>query len=153
MDEDNTPSFMNNQALEMDQQALGSCLCGQVEFLVKGPFTGFHYCHCSRCRKSSGAAYAANIFAKPENLQWLSGENNIKRFDLPGSHGYARSFCNNCGCALPYDFGNKGKLLLIPAGLLSNDPEIRPADNIYWKDKADWYTDAASLPCFDGYCE
>ena len=38
----------------------GTCLCGQIKFEVTPPFAGFRYCHCSRCRKASGSAHAAN---------------------------------------------------------------------------------------------
>ena len=33
----------------------GSCLCGGVRFEVDLPFTRAIHCHCSRCRKHSGA--------------------------------------------------------------------------------------------------
>ena len=33
----------------------GSCLCGGVRFEVTLPFTRAIHCHCSRCRKHSGA--------------------------------------------------------------------------------------------------
>lgn len=41
----------------------GSCLCGAVAFKVRLPFHEFVNCHCSRCRKASGSAYAANALA------------------------------------------------------------------------------------------
>ena len=40
----------------------GTCLCGAVRFEISGSFERFYLCHCSRCRKGSGSAHAANLF-------------------------------------------------------------------------------------------
>ncbi len=58
----------------------GACLCGQVQYQVSGPFDAFHLCHCSQCRRSTGTAHAANIFTSADRLQWLAGEELIKRY-------------------------------------------------------------------------
>jgi hypothetical protein len=46
----------------MTQTVTGSCLCGAVSFEVSGAFDSFFLCHCSRCRKDTGSAHAANLF-------------------------------------------------------------------------------------------
>lgn len=78
----------------MPQEVLkASCLCGAVRFEIAPPFSGFRYCHCSRCRKATGSAHAANIFLPQTQLTWLAGESLIKRFDLPGAKRFAVCFC------------------------------------------------------------
>ena len=77
----------------MNIKVNGSCLCGKIKFVLLGPFDQFHLCHCSRCRKSTGSAHASIIFAKPENIQWDSGSEFIKRFDLPEAKRFAKCFC------------------------------------------------------------
>jgi hypothetical protein len=39
---------------------------------------------------------------------------------------------------VPYTSLKSGKLV-IPAGSLSEAPGIEPEDNIFWRDRADWY--------------
>jgi hypothetical protein len=56
----------------MENQYLGSCLCGAVTFKVQGSFERFFLCHCSRCRKDTGSAHAANLFSTTARLEWLS---------------------------------------------------------------------------------
>jgi len=129
----------------------GSCLCEKIKFVLSGPLDQFHLCHCSRCRKSTGSAHASIIFAKPESIEWVSGTEFIKRFDLPEAKRFAKCFCTECGSAVPHTTGD-GQLLLIPAGLLEDDPVIRPQDKIFWKDRAEWHDDnAMTAPCFDSY--
>ena len=50
-----------------DEVLTGSCLCGAVSYEVRGPFTRFGHCHCSRCRKASGSAHSTALYAIPAN--------------------------------------------------------------------------------------
>jgi hypothetical protein len=130
----------------------GSCLCGAVRYEVTGPFEVFHLCHCSRCRKATGAAHACNLFTAPENIRWISGQDQAKRFDLPTAKRFSRAFCTECGSGLPY-VNRTGTALVVPAGTLDRDPDIAPRDRIFWKYRAAWFDAAASAPAFDEYPE
>ena len=126
----------------------GSCLCGSVKFEVAPPFAAFRYCHCSRCQKATGSAHAANAFIPAAQFKWLAGESLVKRFDLPGAKRFAVAFCTQCGTRVPHKI-NTTENMLIPAGLLDADPGARPANSIFWKSKAAWYTSPHELPKFD----
>ena len=134
----------------MDKTLKGSCLCGQVSWTVKGPYSSFHLCHCSRCRKKTGSAHASNIFTAPENIHWASGEEQIKRFDLPSAKRFSTCFCTQCGSPVPYVSRN-GLALIIPAGGMDDEPGIEPQDNIFWEDRAAWYEQGLTSEKFDTY--
>ena len=51
----------------------GSCLCGGVAFEA-GDSIELRNCHCSRCRKVRGAAFATNLFVPAAAFHWLRGE-------------------------------------------------------------------------------
>ena len=74
----------------------GSCLCGEVNYEITGTLGIFQYCHCSRCRKFTGSAYAANIIVAPNQFNWLSGEEMLGRFEVAKARHFATSFCKNC---------------------------------------------------------
>lgn len=42
----------------MDAFTQGSCLCGAVTYLVSTPLKAITHCHCKKCQKSHGAAFA-----------------------------------------------------------------------------------------------
>ena len=132
----------------MSKTTRGSCLCGSVTYQFQGPEYVFQYCHCSRCRKFTGSAYAANIIVDPNQFEWLSGEQMIGRFEHPEAKHFATCFCNNCGSSLPW-IAQSGGAVIIPAGTLDEDPEIKPAQNIFWKDRAPWRVEVGSLPQHD----
>tara|TARA_A100001391_G_scaffold69_6_gene181 strand:- start:13660 stop:14070 length:411 start_codon:yes stop_codon:yes gene_type:complete len=116
----------------------GGCLCGKVRYQIRGPFHQFHLCHCSRCRRFSGTAHAANLLVPPDYLEWLEGESLVRRFDLPGAKFFARAFCTECGSMVPHA-RQDGSLAVVPAGGLDQSPEMDPNDHIFWDDRADWY--------------
>lgn len=125
----------------------GSCLCGAVTFEIEGDFDRFFLCHCSRCRKDTGSAHAANLFSSTANLQWLSGEEKVKTFQLPGSR-HSKSFCMECGSALPKSLMG-GKLLVVPAGCLNTDVDMNPVAHIFMDSKANWDDHLEEVPQFD----
>jgi len=128
----------------------GKCLCGQAQYEVHGPFLAFHICHCSQCRRSTGSAHASNIFTEKENIKWLAGEDLVKRYDPEEPGVISKAFCTNCGSLMPYISSKNGKLI-IPAGSLSEDPGVRPDDNIFWENRAEWYDSVPEAPRFDGF--
>lgn len=79
----------------------GACLCGAVRFALQPPVRLMVHCHCSRCRKSTGTGHATNFNVDPGQFQWLSGEDSISRFDLPGARSSGKWFCRHCGSPLP----------------------------------------------------
>jgi hypothetical protein len=126
----------------------GSCLCARVAFEITGPIEAFHWCHCSRCRKDTGSAHASNLFIRPESLGWLRGESLVKRFDLPEAERFATAFCTQCGSPAPY-LNRTGTYVIVPAGILDDEPRFDPQDNIYWKSRASWYDAGLTAPKFD----
>ncbi len=57
----------------------GTCLCSGIAWEVSGDFTRMSHCHCSRCRKAHGAAFATFIAASADGFRWLRGRELIQR--------------------------------------------------------------------------
>jgi hypothetical protein len=126
----------------------GTCVCRGVKYSVRGPFVAFQYCHCSRCRKASGSAHAANLFVPVDQLVWLAGEELVRRYDLPEAKYWSHCFCNTCGSAVPWK-SRTGKAYIVPAGTLDDDPGMRPTRNIHFASRAAWYLHPSELEIFD----
>jgi hypothetical protein len=124
---------------------VGSCLCGAVKFQISPPFAKFVHCHCSRCRKATGAAHASNIYLAPEQLTWLSGEDAVKRFNLPSALSFARWFCSHCGGPVPR-LSRSSRTVVVPAGSLDGHPMEKPRARIFCNSQAPWACDEDDLP-------
>ncbi|MBV9914005.1 MAG: GFA family protein [Sinobacteraceae bacterium] len=107
----------------------------------------FFFCHCSRCRKASGSAHAANIFLQPGTLRFLSGEEQVRKFRLPQAERFANHFCGTCGARLPRQGG--ADTVVIPAGSLNTDVPLAPQARIFMASGTTWSCHGDHLACFD----
>jgi hypothetical protein len=103
-------------------------------------------CHCSLCRKVSGAASNATILAPETDFKWISGEQLRRVFAKPS--GWQTTFCGNCGSPLPQKLRGAAAYW-IPAGLLDDDPGVRIAGHIWVGSKASWDEIAGDAPRFE----
>lgn len=132
------------------ERVTGACLCGAVAYQADGPFPIFQYCHCSRCRRFTGSAHAANLFCPPAQFAWTRGADNVQTFALPDTRFFATAFCKTCGSSLPWT-NQAGSMTVIPAGTLDNAPTIQPRANIMWGSRAPWFISTTDLEHHDAY--
>jgi hypothetical protein len=131
-----------------EYRVTGSCLCQAVSYEITAHLSIFQYCNCSRCRKFTGSAFAANLLVSAENFRWLQGEALVTRFVFPQAKYFATSFCKVCGSSLPWQ-AQTGNGVVVPAGTLDQDPQIKPSQNIFCASRASWYTSPESLPEYE----
>lgn len=123
----------------------GSCLCGKVTFKAGGEFSDMMHCHCSMCRKIHGSQFATYLTAT--ECEYASGEEYVQPYE--SSDGFVRVFCKVCGSVLPES--NEDGKYAIPAGLLDEDPGIRPEAHIFTESKATGYAIHDELPQMTHY--
>jgi hypothetical protein len=123
----------------------GSCLCGAVAFELTGKPVWAHNCHCSRCRKIHGAAFASNLFAPLDALRYTQGEDLLGSYKMPAAERFTHVFCKVCGSSLPFQNVDRG-VVVVPMGSLDDDPKHPPDAHIFTDSKAPWFTITDSLP-------
>jgi hypothetical protein len=123
-----------------------SCLCGDVSWDVEAPLRSLSHCHCSRCRKQHGVAFASYVMA-PASGYRMQGEERVSAWE--SSPGFFRRFCRRCGSPVPG--APQGGFAVVPAGNFDGDPGIRPMLHIFVASKAPWYEIPDALPRFDAY--
>jgi hypothetical protein len=129
----------------------GGCLCGGVRFELTCAVGPFELCHCSRCRKVSGSAFAAALGVRTREFRLLEGAELIGRYEAPiveSPPAYRTSFCRRCGSPVPDPIAG-AEWFEIPAGLLDDDPQLRPERHILVERKAPWHEITDALPRFD----
>ncbi len=126
----------------------GGCLCGGVKYEITGPVGGVMNCHCSMCRKSSGAAFLSGGPVAAKDFRWVKGEEMLARYE--SSPGGYRVFCRKCGSSLA-GMGTGDGPVWIALGSLDDDPGVRPWSHIYVGSKAQWYEISDDLPRFDEF--
>ncbi len=123
-----------------------SCLCGGVEWSVDEPLGTMSHCHCARCRKAHGSAFATYVGARTSGFA-LHADVAIGRY--ASSPAGARCFCTRCASVVPGD--PVDEWIFVPAGNFHSDPGVRPRSHLFAASKAPWYTIDDGLPCFDAW--
>ena len=113
----------------------GHCLCGSVQFTVNGKLPNLYQCHCSLCRRQSGAASNAATIVPMEQFAWTAGENLIKTWQKPS--GMSSHFCGECGSPVPNALSGNSALVWIPVGLL-DEVESKVVAHLCCDSRAAW---------------
>ncbi len=120
---------------------LGGCLCGAIRYEASGEPYNITHCHCSDCRKGSGAAF----------VTWASFRRHNFRFTHGAPHeitwaGRVRSFCANCGTALT--FLSQPDTDEVDVAVCSFDyvDAVLPQDHTWTEDQLPWIKLADDLP-------
>jgi hypothetical protein len=123
----------------------GRCLCGEVRYELTQAPVWAHSCHCSRCRKSTGSAFASNLFFPLGALRYLQGEQHLRSFKPPDAERFTHVFCSLCGSTMPFTNPQRG-LAGVPMGSLDGDPGFGLRAHIFVGSKAPWFTITDGLP-------
>jgi hypothetical protein len=120
----------------------GSCTCGAVRYTVADAFAYAANCHCSNCRRTTGAAFKPFAGIAREQLRVTAGADKLMIVGEDNGHD-AR--CQRCGSLL-YSVVRDGAFVHVAMGTLVDDPAIRPSRHIFVGSKAPWFTITDDLP-------
>ena len=124
----------------------GGCLCGRVRYEIEGRISPIWLCHCSKCRRSSGSAFQAGAVCRPQDFNWLSGEEELREYEE--SPGFKVRFCGRCGSPAPALLEGRQAVYLHVGGL-DGDPGLSISHHIFVGSKAPWYEIDDELPQFE----
>jgi hypothetical protein len=112
----------------------GGCLCGQVRYEVtSSPFNATN-CHCSMCRRASGAASVAWFSTKRADFRFTAGEPARYRSSVKG----VRSFCPRCGTPLTFEDDGLPDELDVTTCTLDDPNGVPPKDHTHTGSKLEW---------------
>jgi hypothetical protein len=127
----------------------GGCLCGSVRFTIHGPIRNIVYCHCSRCRKAQGSAFATNGIVRADAFTLLSGAELLTGYE--SSPGQTKYFCKTCGSPLLSRTESPPEQARVRLGTIDSDIVERPTAHIFASSKANWEEISDDLPQYEGY--
>ena len=125
----------------MSQQFEASCLCGGIRLTYEGEIGPANYCHCEDCRRANGSAFNIGVRVERRNLQ-VKADSELRTYEYVSDSGreIERCFCARCGSPIFTLHPAKPEYAWVKAGII-NDPEIvKPAFEIWAKDKVEWAT-------------
>ncbi|VAW63896.1 Gfa-like protein [hydrothermal vent metagenome] len=127
----------------------GSCLCGEVRFQITGEIKNIIYCHCSKCRKAQGSAFATNGNLEKKYFNIISGENNLTKYEA--SKGHYKYFCKTCGSPIISISDASPDNVRVRLGTIETDINERPEAHVFFSSRANWENICSDLPEHDDY--
>ncbi|QDM40679.1 GFA family protein [Altererythrobacter sp. TH136] len=128
--------------------ASGGCHCGAVRYTVDGEMHHNAVCHCSDCRRSSGAIMVPWAAFAKDALTVESGTPSVYRSSEYGE----RHFCGRCGTGLfYYNEQMLPGIVDIQAVSFDDAAERAPQAHIQVADSLPWEESLGTLPRFDRY--
>ncbi len=123
----------------------GGCLCGAVRFEIDGAIGPITCCHCSRCRRASGSAFAAAASVDADCFHVVAGTDLLCEYESsPQNH---RVSCARCGSQL-YSQDEHFPIVRVRVGALDDDPGSGVAAHFMMSSKAPWFDVADGVEQF-----
>lgn len=125
----------------------GSCLCNAIQYEIEGELGPTMMCHCSKCRKANGSAYAINAAVKTDQFHFIKGQELVSEFE--SSPGVFRSFCKQCGSPLLSRRPSQPDIVRLRIGTLDTPVDVKPLAHIFVGSKASWDEIHDNIPQYD----
>lgn len=124
----------------------GGCFCGFVRYRADGTPSHETNCHCSICRRTSGAPFVAWLTVPAGQLTFTAGA--PARFQS-SEHG-TRTFCPRCGTPLTFQSSRFADEIDVTICSLDDPEAVRPKDHTHIRSALSWVVLADDLPAFQG---
>lgn len=120
----------------------GGCFCAWIRYEVTAtPFQESN-CHCSICRRTTGAPFVTWFSVPRSRFRLLNGEPS--RFE--SSAKATRSFCPRCGTQLMFEHRDFFDEVDITTSSLDKPADLPPKSHIHTSSKLTWIKLADGLP-------
>jgi hypothetical protein len=120
----------------------GGCLCGAVRYEITGPVSNPCYCHCTTCRRATGAPLVPwGTFAR-EAVRIVRG----RLSEFRSSAQVSRGFCAHCGTSLTYRHEARAGEIDVTLATLDDPTLVPPRMHVWVKDRLPWVAIGDDLP-------
>jgi hypothetical protein len=122
----------------------GGCFCGYVRYEVHAESGKQTNCHCSICRRTSGAPFVAWFTVPERDYRLVSGQ--PQRF--ASSSDGERGFCPRCGTPLTFQSRQYADEIDVTTCSLDDPERVPPRDHTFARSKLSWVKLDDGLPEF-----
>jgi hypothetical protein len=120
----------------------GGCICGSVRFRVSAPALEVVHCHCTICRRSSGAPFVTWATFAISAFALTSGAPAERR----SSPSAIRSFCPRCGTQLTFREIARPSWIDVTVGSFDRPEDLQPDHHIFTANQLPWMSIDDALP-------
>lgn len=128
----------------MTKSLTGGCLCGAVRYRIAGPVRDVTHCHCSMCRRASGAAMVTWLSVAAKDLAWTKGAPRTFRSSAIAERG----FCADCGTPLTFRYLAQPDDIGLTVASLDDPNAVEPSAHTWAGTRLSWLKLDDGLPSY-----
>lgn len=120
----------------------GGCDCGAIRYELRSAPSDAGYCHCTICRRASGAPVMAFATVPLADFVLSRGEPKKRRSSSFGE----RWFCRDCGSQLAMHVDHQPDTIDFTVATLDEPDHVKPIYHIFDDSRIDWFETRDDLP-------
>src|SRR5688572_26852247 len=108
----------------MSKEIQGGCACGSVRYALSSPPYDCGWCHCTLCRKVSGAPAMVFATVPVGDFRFLGDQSRVALFET--SAFGRRQHCNLCGTPLTMQVDHQPETIDFTVATLDQPEQVEP---------------------------
>ena len=112
----------------------GGCLCGSVRYEIAGELQQVVHCHCTMCRRHSGAAFLTYAACRAEDLRLIAQP----PAPYPSSQGATRGHCGRCGSPVTFTSDSDTATVWLTLGSFDEPERVHPREHWFIASRLPW---------------
>jgi len=124
----------------------GGCLCGAVRYRAEGVPSSVTHCHCTLCRRASGAPLVTWATFAAARFRFTGG--SPAPYD--SSRRAVRHLCPRCGTQLTFQRHDLPHEVDVTVASMDDPARLAPRDHVFVATRLPWLHVDDRLPRFEG---
>lgn len=120
----------------------GGCLCGALRFRISAAPSAVSHCHCTLCRRASGAPLVTWATVPSDAFRFVQGTPR----QLRATPSARRTFCGDCGTPLTFQADATPALLDVTVASLDRPEAVPPTEHVWHTRRLPWLALDDDLP-------
>lgn len=105
----------------------GGCFCGKIRYEFEADEIPVADCHCTMCRRTSGAPYVTWLVVPMDQFRYVGGEPKMLKSSKDGT----RYFCEGCGTPVACVNKSHPEIIDITLGSLDEPDGFKPGFTVF----------------------
>jgi hypothetical protein len=119
-----------------DPMKTGGCFCKSVRYELKNNDYKVVNCHCSMCRRTSGAPFVSWLIVPTTDFRYTGDTPQL----LKSSENASRDFCAKCGTPVTCVNETHPEIVDVTLGSLDEPETFVPSGDFYTDTRLPWVT-------------
>ena len=123
-------------------EATGGCFCGAIRYRIDAASTDVSHCHCTICRRTTGAPFVTWTTVPAQAFTYTSGAPT----EFHSTPHAVRQLCPTCGTALTFRRHDRPDSIDVTVGSMDHPDLVHPTSHVWTTSRLPWLQLSDTLP-------